>query len=144
MLFIGYIVHIGKTFESYDGVNLANRFMCIIGLEDNNILMLPMSTFHNEKHKEEKLRYKSNFPYLKIHGNSKDGYIKCNQLYYLSLEDFNRFSNEIQLKKKMELKHFSELIENVQDLKKDNKLEIIGKNIIFKDEELENTEEVEL
>lgn len=83
---IGSIIHIGKPFESHDGVSLNNRFMCIFSIEYDRLMLMPMSTFHSEDAKLKKLRISTNFEYSKIHGNIRDGYIKCNQIYALSEE----------------------------------------------------------
>lgn len=130
-LLVGRIIHISKTFESYNGVNLNNRFMCIIGIEQDNILMLPMSTFHDEEHKKKKLSYKTNFEYSISHGNTKNGYIKCDQVYCLLIEDLNKFSEEIQLKHKIKTEHFLRLIAHIQKLKEVDK---ITWEIRFKDQ----------
>lgn len=133
-LIIGTIIHIGKTFESYDGTLLSNRFMCIIGIENNNILMLPMSTFHDKDHKIKKIRQETNFPYLQKHGNTKNGYIKCDQLYVLSIDYFNKFTKEIQLKYRMNDQYFQKLMKYTEALVKATKIELVRKDLIFENE----------
>jgi len=48
---VGTTIHIGKPFESYDGVILKNRFMCVFSVENDNLILIPMSTFHNKEKK---------------------------------------------------------------------------------------------
>ncbi|MGL5329088.1 MAG: type II toxin-antitoxin system PemK/MazF family toxin [Peptostreptococcaceae bacterium] len=50
-----------------------------------------MGSFHNEKHREKKLAYTQNIEILNSEthtspDNGKDGYVKCDQLYYFNKE----------------------------------------------------------
>ena len=131
---IGKIIHIAKDFKSYDGINLNNRYMCILAIEDSNFLLIPMSTFHSKQEKQKKLAYPTNFEYSKIHGNTKDSYLKCDQIYVLSFDDFNKF-REIQTKHKMDLNYFMKLRTHVENLHREKKTKIFQKQLIFEDQE---------
>lgn len=71
ILLLGKIVHIGKTYKSYDNAYLTNRFMCILDIKDNKILMLPMSTLKSEEQRIKKLSREENFWYSNVHGNNQ-------------------------------------------------------------------------
>lgn len=133
---VGKIIHIGKLFESYDGYILENRYLTIIGIEDENILLVPMSTFHNQAAKIKKLSYKENYPYLKNDGSKKDCYLKCDQIYVLTYEDFNKIK-EIKLVSKMNDKYFKKLRKHIEELFKEKQNELVRKDIIFKEKEPE-------
>lgn len=88
-----------------------------------------MCSFHNDKHKKKKLRYKENLPIKEkvIKGNkinSKEGFIKANQLYY-----FNKNSIEYKIIAHMEPKLLEELINLILILQSDGKLKIITTNL---------------
>lgn len=119
ILLLGKIVHIGKTYKSYENVYLTNKFMCILDIKDNKILMLPMLTFKNKKERIKKLSYEINFWYSNVHGNNKDGYIKCNKLYTLTFEQFNKIE-EIQIRHKINDQQFIELRNYFQFLHRKN------------------------
>lgn len=115
----GKIILICKPFRSYDGYLLIERFMCVLKIKEDNILLLPMSTFHSEVIKNEKLSYKDVFEYSEIHGNTRDGYIKCNQIYILSKDDFS--TKKVKLKHQMSKEYFRKLKDQVESLQRDNK-----------------------
>lgn len=95
--------------------------MCIIDIDDkNNLYLLPMSTF-KEKNKDKIVNQEVNFEYSKIHGNTQDAYIKCNQVYVLRIEDFNNI-NKIKLKYNMNNERFNELIKFISLLVKNKKI----------------------
>jgi len=125
------IIHIGLSFKSYDGKKLNNRFMCVFSIENNDLILMPMSSFHSEEAKKQKLRISANFEYLKIHGNTRDGYIKYDQLYYLNKEEFNNF-DELQAYRRMNEKHFEKLQNHVKNLQK-NHIKFLKKRIVFED-----------
>ncbi len=127
----GKIILICKPFRSHDGYLLIERFMCVLKIENDNILLLPMSTFHSESEKTKKLSYKNVFEYSKIHGNTLDGYVKCNQMYTLSMNDFDN-REEIIMKHQMDDKHLEKLKNKIEYLWK-NKIKFLEKKIIFED-----------
>ena len=97
-LYRGKIIHIGKLFKSFDNEDLNNRFMCIINTDDKYMYLLPMSSFDGKEHKKNYLLEKEeNFEYSKKHGNKKDGYIKCNQIYKLDFLYINNNDEEIKI-----------------------------------------------
>lgn len=126
------MVNIGKSFESCDGQILKNRVMCIFSIENGHLMLMPMSTFHNQEAKVKKMNMSVNFEYSKIHGNNRDGYIKCDQIYVLSEENFNKF-DEIKLSRRMNKEVLEKLQNHVKNLQKDSKTRFFKKEIIFKD-----------
>ena len=128
----GKIILICKPFRSHDGFLLIERFMCVLKIETDNILLLPMSTFHSEAIRKRKLTYKNVFEYAKSHGNTRDGYIKCDQIYSLDIKEFDD-SEEIKIKHQMDKEHFKKLKNQVRNLQKDNKTKFLFKEIIFED-----------
>ena len=66
----------------------------------------------------KKVSISLNFEYLKIHRDTRDGYIKCNQLYYLDKEEFN---------------NFDELQNHIKNLQKDSKNKFFKTVVNFKD-----------
>ncbi len=96
----GTIIHIGLPFESHDGVSLKNRFMCVFSIENDYLVLMPMSTFHNSDVKNKKLKMLTNFEYSKNDGNTRDGYVKCNQLYFLNKEEYDNF-DELHIARRM-------------------------------------------
>ena len=127
----GKIIFISKPFRSHDGFLLIERFMCVLKIETDNILLLPMSTFHSEAIRKRKLTYKNVFEYAKSHGNTRDAYIKCDQIYSLSIDDFN--GKGIKPKHQMDKEHFKKLKNQVRNLQKENKTNFLFKEIIFED-----------
>jgi len=127
----GKIIFISKPFRSHDGFLLIERFMCVLKIETDNILLLPMSTFHSEAIRKRKLTYKNVFEYAKSHGNTRDAYIKCDQIYSLSIDDFN--GKGIKPKHQMDKEHFKKLKNQVRNLQKENKTKFLFKEIIFED-----------
>jgi len=127
----GKIIFISKPFRSHDGFLLIERFMCVLKIETDNILLLPMSTFHSEAIRKRKLTYKNVFEYSKSHGNTRDAYIKCDQIYSLSIDDFN--GKGIKPKHQMGKEHFKKLKNQVRNLQKENKTKFLFKEIIFED-----------
>ncbi|MCL8209794.1 hypothetical protein [Spiroplasma attinicola] len=132
---VGNIIHIAKPFTSHDNVILNNRFMCLFSIENNHLILMPMSTFHNEEQKNWKLKQSkikaTIFEYSQKHGNNRDGYLKCNQLYILNKEEFSSF-NEVKLSTRMNKERFKELQEHVENLQK-NKVKFLKKRIVFED-----------
>jgi len=127
----GKIIFISKPFRSHDGFLLIERFMCVLKIETDNILLSPMSTFHSEAIRKRKLTYKNVFEYAKSHSNTRDGYIKCDQIYSLSIDDFN--GKGIKPKHQMDKEHFKKLKNQVRNLQKDSKTKFLFKEIIFED-----------
>jgi len=88
-----------------------------------------LCSFHNERHKRKKLKYKENLPVKeqRITGkriNNKKGYIKADQLYY-----FDKSKIEYKLLAHMDEKLLNELINLVIDLQTQGLLKPIITNI---------------
>jgi len=128
---VGTTIHIGKPFESYDGVILKNRFMCVFSVENDNLILIPMSTFHNKEKRDKKLKMLVNFEYSQKHGNNRDGYLKFNQFYFLNKKEYDNFK-ELYVSRTMNQKRFDELQEHVENLQK-NKVKFLKKRIVFED-----------
>jgi len=128
---VGTTIHIGKPFESYDGVILKNRFMCVFSVENDNLILIPMSTFHSKEKRDKKLKMLVNFEYSQKHGNNRDGYLKCNQFYFLNKKEYDNFK-ELYVSRTMNQKRFDELQEHVENLQK-NKVKFLKKRIVFED-----------
>jgi len=79
--------HNGQVLDKHSFVVLSDESGTIQGL-DYDIICNVMSSFKDNAHKTKKLRYPGNFPVtyndvqIKTGGNSKDGFIKAEQLYY--------------------------------------------------------------
>jgi len=127
----GKIIFINRPFRSYDGFLLIERFMCVLKIETDNILLLPMSTFHSEAIRKRKLTYKNVFEYAKSHGNTRDAYIKCDQIYSLNRDYLN--SEKIKIKHQMGKEHFKKLKNQIRNLQKDSKTKFLFKEIVFED-----------
>jgi len=128
----GRIIFINRQFRSHDGFLLIERFMCVLKIEQDNILLLPMSTFHSEAIRKRKLTYKNVFEYAKSHGNTRDAYIKCDQIYSLNIKEFDD-SEGIKMKHQMNEEHLEKLESHVRNLQKDSKTKFLFKEIIFED-----------
>jgi len=102
---VGTTIHIGKPFESYDGVILKNRFMCVFSVENDNLILIPMSTFHSKEKRDKKIKMLVNFEYSQKHGNNRDGYLKCNQFYFLNKKEYDNFK-ELYVSRTMNQKRF--------------------------------------
>lgn len=88
-----------------------------------------LCSFHNERHKRKKLKYKENLPVKeqRITGkriNNKKGYIKADQLYY-----FDKNNIEYKLIAHMDDSLLNELIKLIINLQKQNILKPIITNI---------------
>lgn len=129
---VGKILHINKTFASHDGVSLNKRFMCVFSVESDHLMLMPMSAIHNEEIRNKKLKMATNFEYSRIHGNTRDVYIKCNQIYVLNEKDFSNF-DEITLVSQIKKEHFIKLQNHVKDLQQDSKTKFFKTTIMFKD-----------
>jgi len=105
--------------------------MCVLKIETDNILLLPMSTFHSEAIRKRKLTYKNVFEYAKSHGNTRDAYIKCDQIYSLNRDYLN--SEKIKMKHQMNEEHLEKLESHIRNLQKENKTKFLFKEIIFED-----------
>ena len=89
---IGDIILV-KKYVSH-GVELGKHSFVVLNADNGEIQGLPydlvcnvMSSFHSEEHKERKLRFQGNIQVSKddvnvLNGNSKEGFIKADQLYY--------------------------------------------------------------
>jgi len=127
----GKIIFINRPFRSHDNFLLIERFMCVLKIETDNILLLPMSTFHSEAIRKRKLTYKNVFEYAKSHGNTRDAYIKCDQIYSLNRDYLN--SEKIKMKHQMNEEHLEKLESHIRNLQKDSKTKFLFKEIIFED-----------
>ena len=88
-----------------------------------------MCSFHNEKHKNKKLKYQENLPIKEeyISGdkiNSKNGYIKADQLYY-----FNKSLIEYKVIAHMEAELLDELVQLILVLNEKGLLKNITENL---------------
>ncbi len=126
----GKIIHIGLPFKSHDGELLKDRFMCVFSIEDDYLVLMPMSTFHGKNARNKKLKMLPNFEYSKNDGNTRDGYIKCNQLYFLNKEEYDNF-DELNVSRRMKPKYFEKLQDYVENLRKNNKIDFFVKTMIF-------------
>jgi len=72
-----------------------------------------------------------NFEYSQKHGNNRDGYLKCNQFYFLNKKEYDNFK-ELYVSRTMNQKRFDELQEHVENLQK-NKVKFLKKRIVFED-----------
>ena len=118
----------GEKIPKHSFVVINDEKDFIEGLEYDFVSNM-MCSFHNDKHKKKKLRYKENLPIKEkvIKGNkinSKEGFIKANQLYY-----FNKNSIEYKIIAHMEPKLLEELINLILILQSDGKLRIITTNL---------------
>lgn len=88
-----------------------------------------LCSFHDDKHKRKKLRYKENLPIKeeKISGaniNNKEGYIKADQLYY-----FNKDTIEYKILAHVEPELLDELVQLILELQKQGLLKPILTNV---------------
>lgn len=89
-----------------------------------------MCSFHDEEHKNKKLKYKQNLPVIEkyISGekiNSKAGYIKANYLYY-----FDKNEIEYQVIAHMDDELLDELMQLILVLSEENKLQSVTTNLV--------------
>lgn len=94
-----------------------------------------LCSFHNEKHKKRKLKFKQNLPVKEkqVSGeniNEKEGYIKADQLYYF---DKSKITYKVLAHVEPEL--LDELVQLILELKEQNLLIPIYTNI---DEKISN------
>lgn len=88
-----------------------------------------MSSFHDEKQRIKKLRYKENLEIcgediISLTKNSKNGYIKADQLYY-----FDKNKLDYYIFEKVDSQLLDELIKLVIELSVEEKLKINIKNL---------------
>lgn len=87
-----------------------------------------LCSFHNNKHKKQKLKYKSNYPIKeRIFGkslNAKTGYIKANQLYY-----FNKSQIKYKVIANISNDMLNELIKLIIELRKVNQVTAVYTNL---------------
>ena len=132
---LGDIIVVKEYFGS-DGKKVNQHSFVVINDEKDMIEGLSydfvanvMLSFHDKKHKEKKLKYKSNLPIKeeKITGkdlNDKGGYIRADELYY-----FNKEKIEYKVIAYMDHELLDELIQLILILHDENKLKIITKNL---------------
>lgn len=89
-----------------------------------------MCSFHDDEHKNKKLKYKQNLPVIEkyISGekiNSKEGYIKANFLYY-----FDKSEIEYQVIAHMDAELLDELMQLILVLNEENKLQSVTTNLV--------------
>lgn len=82
------IIHIVSTFKTIDGVPLFNRYMCIVMSDERFLYMLPLTSFDKKSNKRNKiLELTQNLEYIKLDGNTKNGFIKLDQCYKMHVKD---------------------------------------------------------
>lgn len=117
-------VHNGFILSRHSFVVLSDEADQIQGL-DYNLICNVMSSFKTQEQKEKKLRFVGNFPISytdsSVNGNTKDGYIKAEQLYYfnknkIDYQVIGRLNDEI-LEKLLDfieqLSQIEEIIDNL-------------------------------
>ena len=88
IILIDEYYHGGQHLSRHSFVVLSVKGGTISGL-DYNLVCNVLSSFKDEKHKVDKLGYSGNFEISHndgsvVDGNSKDGYIKAEQIYYFN------------------------------------------------------------
>ena len=88
-----------------------------------------MLSFHNEEHKNKKLKYESNLPIKenKISGkniNSKEGYIRADELYY-----FNKNNINYKILGHIDSDLLDELVKLILILHEKGKIKIVTENL---------------
>lgn len=125
-----------KDFKDKDGVLIPKHSFVIINDEADYVESLKydfvsnmMCCFHNEEHKNKKLRFEENLPIREesISGekiNNKSGYIKADQLYY-----FNKNLIEYKVIAHMEDELLDELVQLILVLNEKGLLKNITSNL---------------
>lgn len=131
---IGDIIVI-KKFKNETGKNVSQHSFVVINDErdfiesiEYDFVATMLCSFHNNKHKKQKLKYKSNYPIKeRIFGkslNAKTGYIKANQLYY-----FNKSQIKYKVIANISNDMLNELIKLIIELRKVNQVTAVYTNL---------------
>ena len=125
-----------KEFKDKDGNTVPKHSFVVINDEKDYVEGLKydfvsnmMCSFHNDKHKNKKLKYQENLPIKEeyISGdkiNSKSGYIKADQLYY-----FNKSLIEYKVIAHMEAELLDELVQLILVLNEKGLLKNVTENL---------------
>ncbi len=125
-----------KEFKNEEGISVPKHSFVVINDEEDYVEGLKydfvsnmMCSFHNEEHKNKKLKYEENLPIKEeyISGdkiNSKEGYIKADQLYY-----FNKKLIEYKIIAHMEAELLDELVQLILALNDKGLLKNITENL---------------
>lgn len=125
-----------KDFKNEYGEIIPQHSFVVINDEPNYVEGLKydfvsnmLCSFHNEEHKNKKMKYKSNLPIKEqyISGekiNAKEGYIKANQLYYFDKEQI-----EFYVFAHMEAELLDELVQLILVLDKEDKITNVVSNL---------------
>ena len=125
-----------KEFKNEIGTIISRHSFVVVDDRENSIKGLNydfvanmMGSFHNEKHRTEKLNYKQNILISKeqVNGkklNQKDGYIKVNNFYL-----FNKKKIEYKTIGHLNKKTIKELLKTILELNKQNKTNLIITNL---------------
>ena len=123
-----YLGNNGEKISKHSFVVISDKKDFIEGLYYDFVANVMLS-FHNEKHKLKKLKYKSNMPIKEklIKGqklNNKEGYIRADELYY-----FDKSKIKYKLIAHMDPDLLNELINLILIINKENKIKINTKNL---------------
>ena len=123
-----YIGDDGKRIKKHSFVVIDDTPGVIKGL-NYNLVTNVMSSFHDEKQRIKKLRYKENLEIcsediISLTKNSKNGYIKADQLYY-----FDKNKLDYYVFAKVDSQLLDELVKLVIELSVEEKLKINIKNL---------------
>lgn len=125
-----------KEFKDKSGILVPKHSFVVINDEEDYVEGLKydfvaniMCSFHNEEHKNKKLKYEENFPIKEqlISGekiNNKSGYIKADQLYY-----FDKNLIEYQVIAHMEAELLDELVQLILVLNEKGLLKNVISNL---------------
>ena len=125
-----------KEFKDKTGILVPKHSFVVINDEEDYVEGLKydfvaniMCSFHNEDHKNKKLKYEENFPIKEqlISGkkiNNKSGYIKADQLYY-----FDKNLIEYQVIAHMEAELLDELVQLILVLNEKGLLKNVISNL---------------
>ncbi len=118
----------GKTIPKHSFVVINDEEDYVEGLKYDFVSNM-MCSFHSEEHKNKKIRFKENLPIKEelISGpdiNSKDGYIKADQLYY-----FDKNLIEYKVIAHMEAELLDELVQLILVLNDKGLLKSITTNL---------------
>ena len=125
-----------KEFKDENGEIVPKHSFVVINDEADHVEGLKydfvsnmMCSFHNEEHKNKKLRFEENFPIKEelIFGkkiNNKSGYVKADQLYF-----FNKETIEYQVIAHMEAELLDELVQLILVLNEKGLLKNILTNL---------------
>lgn len=120
----------------HNGSVLKQHSFIVVDVDNGEIHGVPydmigvvMGSFHGESHKAHKLSYSENIEILNCEtctnpDNGKDGYVKCDQLYY-----FDKSKLQYQVIGNVIEETFEKIIEYINDLAKEEKLVSIVDNL---------------